>query len=175
MTEVFSWDCPGLNWAQFHSLANLLSLRNGGQVEPTAKFDTEPELYSENHHEEHEDPISLDTVLADRISDSGHGRLKKRFLDAVAGFAANKKGGTAVACSAMKEAEDDVVIWLARNDGFSNYHQPGFEKLAKILGSLSSKASKYCSTARLTCVLIEARACSPGVQEPFMGTYGPES
>ncbi|KAI4933930.1 uncharacterized protein J4E92_003600 [Alternaria infectoria] len=135
--EKFDWKRADLNWIHFHSLANLLSLRNGGQVEPTVKFDTEPELDLGVDDEEDEDSRSVNTALANQISESGHGKLKKRFLDAVAGFAANKKGGTAVACSAMKEAENDVVIWLARNDGFSNGDRPVFEKLGEILSSLS--------------------------------------
>ena len=110
------------------------------------KFDTEPELDSEVDDED-EDSRSVNTALANQISDSGHGKLKKRFLDAVAGFAANKKGGTAVACSAMKEAESDVVIWLARNDGFSNGDRPVFEKLGEILSCLSYNGGKFRDTA----------------------------
>ncbi|KAI4657951.1 uncharacterized protein J4E78_006341 [Alternaria triticimaculans] len=135
--ENFDWSRSDLNRTHFHSLANLLSLRNGGQVEPTVKFDTEPELDLEVNDEEDWESRSVNTALANQISESGHGKLKRRFLDAVAGFAANKKGGTAVACSAMKEAENDVVIWLARNDGFSNGDRPAFEKLGAILSSLS--------------------------------------
>lgn len=145
--ENFDWSRPDLNRTHFHSLANLLSLRNGGQVEPTARFDTEPELDLEVDDEEDEDSRSVNTALANQISDSGHGKLKKRFLDAVAGFAANKKGGTAVACSAMEEAENDVVVWLARNDGFSNGDRPVFEKLGEILSSLSYKGGKFRDTA----------------------------
>ena len=56
------------------------------------------------------DEPSRNTRFAHQISNSGHGRLKRRFLDCLAEFAANRKGGTAVACSAMKEAEDNVII-----------------------------------------------------------------
>ena len=37
---------------------------------------------------------SMDTRFAHQISDLGHERLKQRFLDCLAEFAANKKGGT---------------------------------------------------------------------------------
>ncbi|MCJ1316750.1 hypothetical protein MMC15_002071 [Xylographa vitiligo] len=83
------------------------------------------------------DTPSMDTRFAHQISDSGHGRLERRFLDCLAEFAANKKGGTAVACSATKEAENNVVIWIARNEGFSDVDKPVLDKLGKVLGSLS--------------------------------------
>jgi len=40
MSESFDWNYPGLNWSHFHSLANLLSLQNGGQAEPSSLSDT---------------------------------------------------------------------------------------------------------------------------------------
>lgn len=83
------------------------------------------------------DAVSLNTRLAHKISDSGHGRLKRKFLDGLAELAANKKSGIAVACTAMKEAENNVVIWIARNEGFSGVDKPTFDRLEKLLGSLS--------------------------------------
>lgn len=64
----------------------------------------------------------------------------------MAEIAAKKKGGTAVACSAMKEAEDNVVIWIARNQGFSDVDKLAFDKLGKVLGSLSCDSG----TSRVT-------------------------
>lgn len=148
MSETFDWNRPGLNWSHFHSLANLLSLRNGGQAEPSSLSDTAVlEEDWDPSDDEDEDAPSADTRLAHQISDSGHGRLKRSFLDCLAGFAANKKGGTAVACSAMKEAEANVVIWVARNEGFSDVDKPVFEKLGKMLGSLSCSSGASCVTA----------------------------
>ncbi|KAF2127532.1 hypothetical protein P153DRAFT_295156 [Dothidotthia symphoricarpi CBS 119687] len=137
MSESFDWNHQGLNWSHFHSLANLLSLRNGGQAEPSSLSDIVLEEDWNLDDNEDGDAASLDTRLAHKISDSGHGRLKRRFLDCLAEFAANKKGGTAVACSAMKEAEDNVVIWVARNEGFSDVDKPVFDRLGKLLASLS--------------------------------------
>jgi hypothetical protein len=138
MTESFNWDYPGLDWSHFHALANLLSLRNGGQAEPSSL----PDIVLEDdwHSDEDEDwyTPSMDTRLAHQISDSGHGRLKRKFLDCLAEFAANKQGGAAVACSAMKEAEGNVIIWIARNEGFSEEDEPAFNRLGKMLSSLSS-------------------------------------
>ena len=149
MSETFDWNCPGLNWSHFHSLANLLSLRNGGQAEPSSLSDTTTVLQGDWDSDDNEDgdAPSIDTRVAHQISDSGHGRLKRRFLDCLAEFAANKKGGTAVACSAMKEAEDNVVIWIARNEGFSDVDKLVFDNLGKMLGSLSCNSGTSCVTA----------------------------
>jgi hypothetical protein len=110
MSETFNWDYPGLNWSHFHSLANLLSLRNGGQAEASSLSDTVvDEDYSNDNNNDDEGAPSVNTIGAHLITDSGHGRLKQKFLDCLAEFAANKKGGTAVACSAMRESEDKCI------------------------------------------------------------------
>ncbi len=147
MSESFDWNHSGLNWSHFHSLANLLSLRNGGQAEPSSLSDTVLEEDWDPDDNGDEDAPSVDTGFAHQISDSGHGRLKRRFLDYLAEFAANKKGGIAVACSAMKEAEDNVVIWIARNEGFSDVDKLVFDKLGKVLGSLSCNSGTSGVTA----------------------------
>jgi hypothetical protein len=64
----------------------------------------------ENDDNDDEIVSSVNTVCAHLITESGYGRLKRKFLDSLAEFAANKKGGTAVACSAMRESEDSVSI-----------------------------------------------------------------
>lgn len=138
MNETFNWDHPGLDWDHFHSLANLLSLRNGGQVEALSLSDALlDEDWSSDEEDGHDGIPSEHTVRAQRIADSGHEKLKRRFLDCLAEFAANKKGGTAVACTAMREAEDNVVIWVARNEGFQEVEKPVFEKLGMTLGSIA--------------------------------------
>ncbi|KAJ4286493.1 hypothetical protein N0V90_013193 [Kalmusia sp. IMI 367209] len=137
MNKTFDWDHPGLDWSHFHSLANLLSLRNGGQAEASSLSDAVLDEEWSSDEEGNEGAPSENTVRAHRIADSGHGKLKRKFLDCLAEFAANKKGGTAVSCSAMKEAEENVVIWVARNDGFSEADKPVFEKLGMMLGSLA--------------------------------------
>ena len=153
MSERFDWNYPDLNWSHFHSLANLLSLRNGGQAEPSSLSDTVLEEDWDSDNNEDGDAPSINTRFADKISDSGHWRLKRRFLDCLAEFAANKKGGTAVACSAMKEAEDNVVIWIARNEGFSDVDKLVFDKLGKILASLICN----CGTSRVTALIAHSK------------------
>ena len=146
MDESFDWNHPGLNWSHFHSLANLLSLRNGGQAEVSSLTNMVLEEDWTLDDNGDENAASLDTRLADQITDSGYGRLKRRFLHCLAELAANKKGGTVVACSAMKEAENNVVIWIARNEGFSDADKLTFDKMAKMLSSLSCN----CSTSSIT-------------------------
>ncbi|KAF2639440.1 hypothetical protein P280DRAFT_428535 [Massarina eburnea CBS 473.64] len=137
MSGRFYWSYPGLDWSQFHSLANLLSLRNGGQVEPSSFSNTvlDENWDSDDSGDAH--TSSIDTGLANQISDSGHGSLKQKFLDRMAEFAANESGGTAVACSIMREAENNVIIWIARNNGFSDVDRTTFDKLGNLLGCLS--------------------------------------
>lgn len=47
----------------------------------------------------------------------------------------------------MEEAEDNVVIWISRNEGFTDVDKPAFDKLGKVLGSLSCNNSTSCVTA----------------------------
>ncbi|KAF2806940.1 uncharacterized protein BDZ99DRAFT_573630 [Mytilinidion resinicola] len=112
MSETFDWSFPGLDKAHFTALANLLSLRNGGQVE---------------------EAWLPDDVLEEYYDDE----LKKKFLDCLAEFAANRKGGRAVVATAMKESEDSVTLWIARNEGFPELERPVYDRLGKLLGRLS--------------------------------------
>ncbi|CZR61330.1 uncharacterized protein PAC_11226 [Phialocephala subalpina] len=117
MSENFEWVCAGsgLIKSEFHALANLLSLRNGGQVEPASLLVDPPE----DEGEADDDNASMDWATVQQLSDSGYQKPKKKFLDCLAEFAANKRGGKSVACTAMKELEDSVAIWISRNTGFS--------------------------------------------------------
>ncbi|KAJ5056792.1 hypothetical protein PSV09DRAFT_2383060 [Bipolaris maydis] len=78
---------------------------------------------------------SVNTICADLTADSGHARLKQKLLDCLAEFAANRKGGATVACSAMRESGDSVSIWIARNEGFSEANKPMFSVLERLLES----------------------------------------
>jgi hypothetical protein len=143
-TTPFTWTHPGVNASHFHSLANLLSLRNGGQAELSSSLSLSSiALLEESCTLDHDDDSadgdthSLATDFAHRISTSGHGRLKRAFLDCVAEVAARKKGGTAVACSAMKEeGEDGVFVWIAWNEGFVDGDVGVFGRIGELLGQL---------------------------------------
>ncbi|KAF2263123.1 hypothetical protein CC78DRAFT_604897 [Lojkania enalia] len=135
MSEHFRWNSPDLNSAHFHALANLLSLRNGGQAEPASLI----EDVLEDDSDDDSDAASIDTDRPDQISYSGHARLKRKFLDCLAEFAANKKGGRTVACTAMKEAEDSVTLWIARNEGFAKQEEKVYDNLSGMLSHISTK------------------------------------
>ncbi|KAJ3735073.1 hypothetical protein DFJ43DRAFT_71172 [Lentinula guzmanii] len=93
MASSFTWDTQRLR--AFNALINLLSLRNGRQLELKCVNQSVP-----------------------FINDSYH-RIKQRFLDRFAEVVSNRRGGEHVACTIMRESGDHVVIWVARNGGFS--------------------------------------------------------
>lgn len=138
MGERFGFKDSGLIWSHFHSLANLLSLRNGGQIEPASSSIEPLDGEWDSNDNGYSDTSSEDTRCA-HISDAADEaeRLKRRFLDCLAEFAANKKGGKAVACSAMRECEDNVSIWITRNEGFDAGDKYTFDILGDLLASLS--------------------------------------
>ncbi|KAH3959539.1 hypothetical protein HBI24_243260 [Parastagonospora nodorum] len=71
-----------------------------------------------------------------QISSSEHETLEQKSLDCSAEFAAIKKGGRAVACTAMAETEDSVTtLWIARNNGFEDADYSMFGRLAKLQSS----------------------------------------
>lgn len=77
MSKSFDWNFSGFGRTHFNALANLLSLRNGGQVEPTSL----PDDVLEADFNDDWDAASLDTTKAHQTSDSGYNRLKRKFLD----------------------------------------------------------------------------------------------
>jgi len=134
MASDFIWSLPGLNRHHFTAFSNLLALRNGGQVSPASLRE---ELLLGEQSDNDSDSGSMDTRRAQLISKSGHDALKRRFLDGLAEFAANRKGGQWVACSAMREAEDTVVIWITRNEGFQDFEKEVFDGAADCLSRLA--------------------------------------
>ncbi|KAF7943452.1 hypothetical protein EAE96_011378 [Botrytis aclada] len=134
MTQDFNWNLPGLNQREFTAYANLLALRNDGQVEPVSLG---TELSDENESTTDSDTISINTSHSNLISDSGHHQLKTKFLDCLAELAANRKGGKYVACSSMMEGEENVTLWITRNGGFQIVDNHFFEKLSRRLSGLS--------------------------------------
>ena len=135
MDEGFTWDHPQLNSSHFHALANLLSLRNGGQAEPASMLE---DMTERSLEVDEDDAATVDTKYVHQLSDSGHVRLRKKFLDCLAEFAANKKGGRTVACTAMKEAENSVTLWVARNEGFLEQEKEVYQTVGGLLGQISS-------------------------------------
>jgi hypothetical protein len=133
MAGQFHWSFPGLDQRSFTAFANLLALRNGGQIEILSPCDVIQD-------EDGSDEGSVDTSRPNQISDSGHNKLKKRFLDCLAEFVANDKGGKFVACSSMREGEDCMTIWITRNGGFQSLEETLSERLSELLSNLSSRS-----------------------------------
>jgi hypothetical protein len=136
MSATFEWGTTSeLNKAHFNAFANLLHLRHGGQVDSAALSN---DVLADDHDVDW-DVASVDTNKAHPISASGHMSLKRKFLDCLAELAANKKDGKTVSCTAMKETEDCVTIWIARNEGFPEKDKAVFDKLSLLLSKLSCK------------------------------------
>ncbi|KAE8382272.1 hypothetical protein BDV26DRAFT_15470 [Aspergillus bertholletiae] len=139
MSESFDWAFPGLNQHQFISSANLLALRNGGQVEPACSlYDSDDDKEENDNLNDASDTGSVNTNHVQQISDSGHSKLKRKFLDCLAELAANDKGARFVACSGMREREDEVTLWISRNEGFRASDYGAFGRLGVLLGKLAS-------------------------------------
>ena len=139
MNATFDWGIPELNKAHFNAFAHLLFLRAGGQVD----FASLPTDVLADDDNDDWDVASVDTNKAYQISDSSHARLKRKFLDCLAELAANKKDSKTVSCTAMKEAEDSVTIWIARNEGFPDKDKAVFDKISLLLGRQSYGESMY--------------------------------
>lgn len=114
MTDTFHWNHPSLDECQFIALTTLLSLRNGGQLEPLLK-----NIRDEEDSSEEEDIASVaDTTHPDEISACENEGLQKRFLDRFAELVACERAATHVACATMMQDEESTKIWTARNEGF---------------------------------------------------------
>lgn len=149
MSETFDWNYPTFDNSHFHALANF------SRFEVAARLSLLRYLIFCSKGIENLMTMDMDIRLAWTLPSlinyqilGMEGSLKRRFLDCLAIFAANKKGATAVACSAMKEVEDKIVIWISRNQGFSDVDKRAFDDLERLLGSLSRKNGVSLLSAR---------------------------
>ena len=108
---------------EFTVFAQLLSLRNGGQM-GIAQLDEFDQLDSPA---DDESIVSLNTTAADRGFDARDLGLRKRFLDRLSELLAYERGGDHVSCAVLREdeAEGRVDIWVARNTGFHSKGKSG--------------------------------------------------
>lgn len=107
---------PEFAFSQVSSLANLLSLRNGGGLDP-ASVDDFDEL---DDQVDDELQSCADTTIADRLASNRDDGLRQQFLNRLSELLARDKGGRYVSCAALREneTEERVDIWVARNCGF---------------------------------------------------------
>ncbi|KAI9849140.1 MAG: hypothetical protein M1837_005370 [Sclerophora amabilis] len=148
MTECFDWNQNGLDEARFVALTNLLSLRNGGQME-TPELDQDEDPVEEASDGE-EAFSEADTEHPCALAESGHEELKTRFLDRLAEIVSRERPsggsnvergrkGSFVACTTLREAEDDVYIYVTRNNGLDVKDMHFFSKLENLLPKMSRR------------------------------------
>ena len=110
MTDTFDW-VPSKK-REFLGLANLLSLRTGGQIKPSPFVDDEavdPDLL-DVLVEEDEQPVGLGSSYDEKI--------KIKFLDRFAELMVREKDASSVSCAAMLADGHQVNILVSRNEGF---------------------------------------------------------
>ena len=134
MSVDFKWDSPGLKKAEFIALTSLLSMRNGGQLEPLDNFDARHDGADESEDEtasQHTD----DTTRPRQFTVSSKDNLRRQFLDRFAEVLSKKKDARHVACAVMQEQEGCVRIWVARNEGFDQSDSDFLSKFASCLSN----------------------------------------
>jgi len=134
MTEKFHWGLSGLNKPRFVALTNLLSLRNGGQLEPV---DDPLNEVPDQDGADNASTSTGDTNRPDILSPSGYDDLKRCFLDGFAELVACEKAATHVSCAIMQEEEDMTQIWVARNEGFQETDEAFFRKFELLWGQIA--------------------------------------
>lgn len=136
MTDSFTWALPGLDGPRFRAMTNLLSLRNGGQLD-TPEFD---EADDSDASDGSETSISeADTTHPVNLHSSGHMPLKKKFLDRLAEVISKQHKWRHVACTVLKESEDQVDVYVTKNDGLDKDDQAFFRTLEKGFLDLGSR------------------------------------
>jgi hypothetical protein len=141
MTETFSWDHPGLDEHGFRAFIALLRLRNGGIVATDTKGRSHVPTEDELHDDESDDnasETSFHTDRNDQLTNTTNDGLKVDFLDSIAELASNEKGARGVAAAAMLEEEDEIRIWIAKNNGFVGKEEEFFHELSELLAATSS-------------------------------------
>ncbi|KAH8806868.1 hypothetical protein DL96DRAFT_1763937 [Flagelloscypha sp. PMI_526] len=144
MSSHFTWNLPELNKPEFVALTSLLSLKNGGQLDPLdqVSLEMEAEELDEADDDDEEGSISStlsgDTTSPQRISQSSGSQLKKRFLDRLAEVLAHEPGALYVSCAVMQEYEDHVVVRVACNQGFKKSDRKFLRSFETIVSEISS-------------------------------------
>ena len=167
MSTHFNWDLDGLDAPRFRAFANLLSIRHGGQL-------GDPELSEgavlDNSDEEDDLDDDISEAATDHvvpISSSGHGHLKKKFLDRFAEIVSRERSAEGphpvsrtskkpqvskssrsessnsfVATATLREYEDHVKIYVTRNNGLQEQDQEFFRRVELLFAMSSTKDGK---------------------------------
>lgn len=129
MSTISTWNQDGPNKPLFVSLTNLLSMRNGGQLEAhdTWSGDATGDSGSET---------SSGAATTVHPATLAGPELKTRFLDRLAEVVSCEKGPTHVACAVMKEENTHVTIWVARNEGFVGADVTFLKTFQELMGKI---------------------------------------
>lgn len=87
------------------------------------------------------DTESVDTSRPGQIAKLDQSHLKRKLLDGLAELFANEKGGKTVACTSMREGEEELTIWVTRNEGFYDSDRVIWERLSLLLRSMASDSA----------------------------------
>lgn len=120
---------------RFAALSNLLSMRNGGQLELPVELDDFAKWDEELDDDDIED---ADTNLPTQITGSENRDLKKRFLDRLGELLSRQKGGYDVVCCVMQEGESDVQIYVTKNAPFIQPDYKFMKSLEILLAAISN-------------------------------------
>jgi hypothetical protein len=138
MTDQFHWELEGLNEAHFAALASLLSLRNGGQLEPETVDDSiDADADADADADEDIEHISVCDATEDLLAEASctPEQLKTQFLDRLAEVISTRKGGYYVASVAMREMERRTTIFVALNSPFRSEDTKFFRTIEKCLSA----------------------------------------
>lgn len=131
----------GVENIRFAALANLLSLRNGGQLEPQEELDDCIDAFGQADDGDLDNLDDAGTNHPAQIAYSGHPLLKKHFLDRLSELHSRRKGGYDVVCSALREEEDGAQIQVTINTPFDEADKQFMEILQRLLPAISSATS----------------------------------
>ncbi|KAL6307475.1 hypothetical protein BKA93DRAFT_893568 [Sparassis latifolia] len=127
---------------QFIALVNLLSLRNGGQLDAGSGED------DVLNHSDEVDIDDGDTVHPHLMSGVDDDCLKRKVLDRMAEVASRDKGGRQVSCAILQEKDDAITIYLSRNEGFDKTDKDFFKKTEKLLAAICTQTNEDAQPAQ---------------------------
>ena len=164
MAETYSWDEQQVT--RFAAMANLLSMRHGGQLSSAAPIDDEDDVLSNDG----DDILSeADTDRPGPIATPVESKLKKKFLDRFAEIVSRAKnepsnpanrnrkhrkdastGQSAeahdsfVACTCLREYDRNVKLFVTRNNGLDAKDQAFFREIESLFRTLSNHLHQSC-------------------------------
>ena len=168
MSSLFDQQSLGASQSRFKAFANLLSLRNGGQIVESDRRLTALSTHGEEHDDEGDDfDEDISEAATDRavpLAISQPVYLKNKFLDRLAEVVSRERHsrnrGTQpnvtkssgpepsesfVAATTMREDEDHVKIFVTRNGGLDELDQTLFRRMENLFAKIGRQSSESMS------------------------------